>query len=221
MIRPYSWGFFLKKNQNNNTCLGGMTVRLRTGKRAFQNERLGLEDLSGYGSICVFWYHIPDAYWVSYWKKQIPIDVRAIADQSCRILHVLQLGGGCLTVVFSVVFPGNCDSDEFCCREGNCILDYERCDGYNDCGDWFDEDNCYGMGLLTRRAALLTRHAGSAPDWARSAPDPLLSSGMWWYFCSRSLHASGPTLHSSHVIEMLLLYIQMSVRPTYAQKGDA
>ena len=36
----------------------------------------------------------------------------------------------------------------FTCDNGKCILDNERCDGTNDCGDSSDEDGCGGKAVL-------------------------------------------------------------------------
>ena len=41
-----------------------------------------------------------------------------------------------------LIFADYCESDEFTCNNRKCVPDYDRCDGFNDCGDYSDEDGC-------------------------------------------------------------------------------
>ena len=36
----------------------------------------------------------------------------------------------------------NCASSQFTCDNGKCVYGFGFCDGYNDCGDYSDEDGC-------------------------------------------------------------------------------
>ena len=48
------------------------------------------------------------------------------------------------------MLPGTCDSGDFTCDNGNCVAWYRECDGSDDCGDYSDEDHCYGtVGIKT------------------------------------------------------------------------
>ena len=43
-----------------------------------------------------------------------------------------------------------CDSDEFTCGDGECIYDYEVCDGFSDWADGKDEDQgCGNIGIYS------------------------------------------------------------------------
>ena len=37
---------------------------------------------------------------------------------------------------------GYCQPHQFTCDNGKCIYDSNRCDDYNDCGDYSDEEGC-------------------------------------------------------------------------------
>lgn len=46
-------------------------------------------------------------------------------------------------VYISSIVPGlPCDTSEFQCNNGNCIVNALRCNNDNDCGDLSDELNC-------------------------------------------------------------------------------
>ena len=38
--------------------------------------------------------------------------------------------------------PGACRSDQWTCSNGDCIDALDRCNGYRQCSDGSDEDNC-------------------------------------------------------------------------------
>ena len=37
-----------------------------------------------------------------------------------------------------------CDKDDFSCGNGNCIENWAKCNGYDNCGDQSDEEGCTG-----------------------------------------------------------------------------
>lgn len=41
-----------------------------------------------------------------------------------------------------------CSADEFSCDNGNCVLDDQRCNGEDNCGDGSDERDCREIYLL-------------------------------------------------------------------------
>ena len=45
---------------------------------------------------------------------------------------------------FTAYYPPDCEID-FECDNGDCVLNMNKCDGYNDCGDNSDEHKCGGM----------------------------------------------------------------------------
>ena len=41
-----------------------------------------------------------------------------------------------------IMCAADCDYDEFTCDNGNCEPASYECDGYDDCGDYSDEEYC-------------------------------------------------------------------------------
>lgn len=46
------------------------------------------------------------------------------------------------TVVVCHLSAGHCKTGDIACRNGRCVSEYKKCDGYNDCGDGTDESEC-------------------------------------------------------------------------------
>ena len=62
--------------------------------------------------------------------------------------YVYLLYFGTVLIILYIFFDSNavvhvaCERDEFHCGEGRCIPYYKRCNGYIDCFDRSDEQNC-------------------------------------------------------------------------------
>ena len=52
-----------------------------------------------------------------------------------------------LYLMYFFQFVGSCAHDEFKCVNGKCIQNNMLCDGFNNCGDDSDENNCSKMAL--------------------------------------------------------------------------
>lgn len=56
-------------------------------------------------------------------------------------LHVQ--GTACANAPITIEARKGCDSYEFQCDNGQCVMDYDRCDNWQDCSDGSDEDGCF------------------------------------------------------------------------------
>ena len=45
-------------------------------------------------------------------------------------------------IYISLPFLTGCPSSQFTCDNGNCVNRYQRCNGFDNCGDRSDEINC-------------------------------------------------------------------------------
>ena len=66
-----------------------------------------------------------------------------------------------MTFIILFIAAANCDYNEFTCDNGDCQPLGYKCDGYDDCGDYSDEDNCDGMCIYT----LIHNHQSITIKW--------------------------------------------------------
>ena len=59
------------------------------------------------------------------------------------------------TIHIFLTYTG-CDYDEFTCDNGECVPNSYRCDDYDDCEDYSDEDGCHGMYNLHLQCTVYT-----------------------------------------------------------------
>lgn len=55
-----------------------------------------------------------------------------------------------ICICFSFFLIGSCSSSQYTCDNGNCIPYAWLCDYDNDCGDYSDEQNCWGMYMYSK-----------------------------------------------------------------------
>lgn len=59
-----------------------------------------------------------------------------------ELFSLIKESKGMITTRFALFIATTCTPNQFQCQNGNCLLNYQVCDGYNDCDNAEDEDDC-------------------------------------------------------------------------------